>query len=80
MESLEKFIEARADQSKFMAMMIPRWINTPNAFVGKKQFTLEQAEQFTNEAKKCRAVLKFLAEYNRLIRAENRAKPLKILW
>lgn len=41
MESLEKFIEKRMKQSEFSAMMIPRYLETPNAFLGSKDYTLE---------------------------------------
>lgn len=37
MVSLEKMIEERARQQEFMAMMIPRWINNKNAWIGSKQ-------------------------------------------
>jgi len=65
MESLEKFIEKRMQQSEFSAMMIPRYLQTPDAFLGTKNFTLKQAEEMKNEAKKRKAVLNFLKEYNK---------------
>lgn len=65
MESLEKFIEKRMQQSEFSAMMIPRYLENPNAFLGSKNYNLEQAEQFKEEAKKCKAVLSFLKEYKK---------------
>ncbi len=65
MESLEKFIEKRKQQSEFSAMMIPRYLKNPTAFLGSKNYTLDQAEQFKKEAKKCEAVLVFLKEYNK---------------
>jgi len=65
MESLEKFIEKRMQQSEFSAMMIPRYLENPNAFLGSKNYTLQQADEFKKEAKKCKAVLTFLKEYNK---------------
>lgn len=65
MESLEKFIEKRMKQCEFSAMMIPRYLETPNAFLGSKNYTLKQAEEFKKEAKKCKAVLSFLNQYNK---------------
>ena len=65
MEALEKFIEKRMQQSEFSAMMIPRYLERPNAFLGSKNFTLEQGKEFEDDAKKCKAVLIFLKEYNK---------------
>jgi len=65
MESLEKFIEKRMRQSEFSAMMIPRYLKNPDAFLGSKNYTMEQSLEFKNEVKKCKAVLKFLREYNK---------------
>lgn len=64
MEALEKFIEKRMQQSEFSAMMIPRYLEKPNAFLGSKNFTLEQGKEFEADAKKCKAVLNFLKQYN----------------
>jgi hypothetical protein len=66
MEKLEKFIEKRMQQSEFSAMMIPRYLEKPNAFLGSKNYTLEQAEEFKKDAEKCKAVIMFLKEYNKL--------------
>ena len=60
MESLEKLIEKRMNQSNHMAMMIPRYLENPNAFLGSKNFTLEQAALFKADAQKCKSVLDFL--------------------
>ena len=65
MEALEKFIEKRMQQSEFSAMMIHRYLERPNAFLGSKNFTLEQGKEFEDDAKKCKAVLIFLKEYNK---------------
>lgn len=65
MESLEAFIRKRMNQSDHMGMMIPRYLENPNRFMGKKQYTLEDAVNHQKEAKKCDAVLKFLKQYNR---------------
>ena len=65
MESLEKFIEQRMQQSKFSAMMIPRYLANPSAFLGSKNYTLEQSEEFKKDAEKCKAVLTFLKDYNK---------------
>lgn len=65
METLEKFIEKRMQQSTFSAMMIPRYLEKPNAFLGSKNFTLEQGREFEEDAKKCKAVLNFLKEYKK---------------
>ena len=65
MISLEKFIEDRMRQSEFQAMMIPRYLNNPDAFIGKNTHTLEQANEFQKEAEKCKATLKFLSEYKK---------------
>jgi len=65
MESLEKFIEKRMRQSDFSAMMIPRYLKNPDAFLGSKNYTLKQGLEFKKEAKKCKAVLSFLKEYNK---------------
>jgi len=74
MKTVESFLKDRMEQSSFMAMMIPRWISTPNAFVGKNSHTLQDAENFQKDAAKCKATLKFLAEYNRQERATLKAK------
>lgn len=63
MEPLEKFFEKRVRQGEFFAMMIPRYLENPDRFMGTKQYTLEQAEAFKKDAEKCRAVLQFLREY-----------------
>ena len=60
MEKLEVFIEKRMKQSEFSAMMIPRYLETPNAFLGSKNYTLKQAEEFKEDAEKCKMVLDFL--------------------
>lgn len=65
MESLEKFIEKRMQQSEFSAMMIPRYLENPNAFLGKNTKTIEDAEKMKKESKKCKAVLDFMREYNK---------------
>lgn len=65
MESLEKFIEKRMRQSEFSAMMIPRYLETPNVFLGSKDYTLEQAEEFKKDAKKCKFVLELLKIHNK---------------
>lgn len=65
MESLEKFIEKRMQQSEFSAMMIPRYLEKPNAFLGSKNYTLEQGKEFEVDAEKCKAVLNFLKLYNK---------------
>lgn len=65
MESLEKFIEKRMNQCSFEAMMIPRYLEDPNAFLGKNTKTLIDAENMKNEAKKCKMVLDFLKIYNK---------------
>ena len=65
METLEKFIEKKMQQCEFSAMMIPRYLEKPNAFLGSKKFTLEEANQHEKEAKKCEAVLIFLKNYNK---------------
>lgn len=70
MESLEKFIEKRMQQSEFSAMMIPRYLEKPNAFLGSKNYTLEQAEEFKADAEKCKAVMMFLKEYNKLLKTK----------
>jgi hypothetical protein len=60
MESLEKFIEKRMQQSEFSAMMIPRYLEKPNAFLGSKNYTLEKAAEFKADAEKCKALMMFL--------------------
>jgi len=65
MESLEKFIEKRMKQAEFSAMMIPRYLENPNAFISSKNYTLNQADEFQKDSKKCKAVLAFLKEYNK---------------
>jgi len=65
MESLEKFIEKRMNQCSFEAMMIPRYLEEPNAFLGKNTKTLIDADNMKNEAKKCKMVLDFLKIYNK---------------
>lgn len=72
MKTIESVLKERQQQSEFMAMMIPRWIENPIAFVGKNSHTLEDAENFKKDAEKCKSTLKFLAEYNKKIRANNR--------
>lgn len=67
MESIEKFIQRRQGQSEFSAMMIPRYLNNPNAFLGCKTYTLKQADEFEKDAKKCKAILEFLKTYNKRI-------------
>lgn len=46
--------------------MIPRYLEKPNAFLGSKNYTLHQAEEFKADAKKCKAILNFLKQYNKL--------------
>lgn len=65
MEKLEVFLKKKMEQHKFSAMMIPRYLEKPNAFLGSKKFTLEEADQHKKEAKKCEAVLIFLKNYNK---------------
>ena len=65
MESLEIFIKKRMQQSQFSAMMIPRYLERPNAFLGSKNYTLEQAEIFKKDFQKCKAILEFLTQYNK---------------
>lgn len=60
MEKLEVFIEKRRRQAEFHAMMIPRYLETPDAFLGSKNYTLKQAEEFKEDAEKCKMVLDFL--------------------
>lgn len=69
MESLEKFIEKRMRQSDFTAMMIPRYLERPDAFLGKNTQTLQDAEMYKKDAEKCKAVLNFLKEYNKTIKS-----------
>jgi hypothetical protein len=65
MESIEKFLEKRMHQSEFSAMMIPRYLENPNAFLGSKNYSIEQAEEFKQDAKKCKIILDFLKIYNK---------------
>jgi len=65
MEKLELFLKNKMDQHNFSAMMIPRYLERPNAFLGSKKFTLKEAEQHKKEAEKCKAVLEFLKQYNK---------------
>ena len=65
MESLEIFIKKRMQQSDFSAMMIPRYLKRPAAFLGSKDYTLEQAEMFKKDSEKCKAILEFLTKYNK---------------
>ena len=67
MESLEILLQKRIRQCDFEAMMIPRYLENPNAFIGKNTKTLEDAKKMEKESKKCRAVLKYLKEYRKLI-------------
>ncbi len=66
MESLEIFIKKRMQQSESLAMMIPRYLENPNAFLGSKNYTLKQSEDLKKEAIKCKAVLDFLKVYNKI--------------
>lgn len=74
MEALEKFIEKRMQQSEFSAMMIPRYLERPHAFLGSKNYTLEQAEEFKADAEKCKAVMKFLKDYNKILKTKSAMK------
>ena len=65
METIEKFLQKRIRQSEFSAMMIPRYLENTNAFLGSKNFTLQQGKIFENDAKKCKAILNFLKDYNK---------------
>lgn len=71
MESLEKFIQKRMHQCDFEAMMIPRYLEEPNAFLGKNTKTLKDAEEMKKEVKKCNAVLNFLRDYNKQIKCKD---------
>ena len=68
MEKLEVFIEKRMRQAEFQAMMIPRYLETPDAFLGSKNYTMEQADEMKKESKKCKAVLEFLKTYNKSLK------------
>ncbi|MBC7524066.1 MAG: hypothetical protein H7239_06480 [Flavobacterium sp.] len=68
MEALEIFIKKRMQQSEFSAMMIPRYLEKPHAFLGSKNFTLEQGKDFEKDAEKCKAILHFLKDYNKQIK------------
>jgi len=74
MESLEKFLETRMRQSQFQAMMIPRYLENPNRFIGKRTPTMEQAAMFEEDAGKCKKCLDILKEIQIKKRAENRRK------
>lgn len=65
MEKLEVFIEKRMKQTEYLANMIPKYLETPGAFLGSKNYTMKQADEMKKEAEKCSAVLDFLKSYNK---------------
>lgn len=63
MTTLEKFLIARIEQLDHRKMMIPRYVERPHAFAGKKDFSLEDLPRIEIEIGEAKAALKAVREF-----------------
>ncbi|MDR6844483.1 hypothetical protein [Flavobacterium granuli] len=62
MEKLEIFLEKRMRQSEHHAMMIRRYNEFPDQFLGSKNYTEQDSIDAQNDSVKCKLALKLLKE------------------
>lgn len=61
--TLKNYIEARLNQLENRKMMIPRYIERPGKFLGKKDFSLEDLPKIDAQIAECKAALKGIEAY-----------------
>lgn len=58
MQSLTDYLRDRLNQFEQRRMMIPRYVERPGAFLGKKDFSLNDLPKIDGEIAECKAALK----------------------
>ena len=66
--TLTKFLEDRLAQLEHRKMMIPRYVNRPGNFLGKKDFSLEDLPKIEEEIEETKASLKAIADLKKKLR------------
>lgn len=62
--TLLQFLNDRLDQLENRKMMIPRYVERPGSFVGKKDFSLEDLPKIEQAINETKAAIKAVKEYN----------------
>jgi hypothetical protein len=57
MQSLSAYLRERIQQLEHRKMMIPRYVEQPQAFLGKKDFSLDDLPKIEEDLKECRIAL-----------------------
>ena len=65
MEKIEVFLEKRMRQSAHHSMMIKKYNEFPDQFLGSKNYTEQDSIDAHNDSEKCRLALKLLKEFKK---------------
>jgi hypothetical protein len=57
MQSLSAYLKERIQQLENRKMMIPRYVERPEAFLGKKDFSMNDLPKIEEDLKECRFAL-----------------------
>lgn len=63
---LIEFLEDRIRQLEDRKFMIPKYVEYPLRFLGRKDFTLDEIPKIQHQILECKAAIKAVKEFNRL--------------